>query len=74
VRSKNPGAAWGLLLVHAMLVDGQVIVTDAVSIRGGKTLTLIKDPRGADPGGAPAYHLPVWRVYRQHGSIAAEQR
>jgi hypothetical protein len=45
---------------RAMLVDGRLVVT-----RGGKTrdatsgtLTLIKDPRGADPGGAPAYHLP----------------
>jgi hypothetical protein len=41
---------------HAMLVDGRIVVT-----RDGakqKALTLIKDPRGADPGGAPAYHLP----------------
>jgi hypothetical protein len=42
---------------HAMLVDGQLIVTGAASVQGGK-LTLVKDPRGADPGGAPAYHLP----------------
>jgi hypothetical protein len=42
---------------HAMLVDGRLIVTGASSIRDGK-LTLVKDPRGADPGGAPAYHLP----------------
>jgi hypothetical protein len=42
---------------HAMLVDGQLIVTGAAGVRTGK-LTLIKDPRGADPGGAPAYHLP----------------
>lgn len=42
---------------RAMLVDGRMIVTGAANIRGGK-LTLIKDPRGADPGGAPAYHLP----------------
>ena len=27
-------------------------------IRNGNALTLVKDPRGADPGGAPAYHLP----------------
>ena len=40
-----------------MLVDGRLIVTGAAGIRNGK-LTLIKDPRGADPGGAPAYHLP----------------
>jgi len=42
---------------HAMLVDGRLIVTGAAGIRNGK-LTLTKDPRGADPGGAPAYHLP----------------
>jgi hypothetical protein len=43
---------------HAMLVDGRLIVTGAANIQNGKALTLIKDPRGADPGGAPAYHLP----------------
>jgi hypothetical protein len=43
---------------HAMLVDGRLIVSGAAAIRDRKTLTLIKDPRGADPGGAPAYHLP----------------
>ena len=43
---------------HAMLVDGRLIVTGAATVRSGKVLTLIKDPRGADPGGAPAYHLP----------------
>jgi hypothetical protein len=43
---------------HAMLTDGRLIVTGAASIRNGTALTLIKDPRGADPGGAPAYHLP----------------
>ena len=43
---------------HATLVDGRLIVTGVASIRDGKALTLIKDPRGADPGGAPAYHLP----------------
>jgi len=39
---------------HAMLVNGRLNVT------GTKIgpLTLVKDPRGADPGGAPAYHLP----------------
>jgi hypothetical protein len=41
---------------HAMLVDGRLIVTGA-GVRANK-LTLVKDPRGADPGGAPAYHLP----------------
>jgi hypothetical protein len=43
---------------HAMLVDGRLIVSGIASIKGGKALTLVKDPRGADPGGAPAYHLP----------------
>src|SRR5262245_12807444 len=39
---------------HAMLVDGRLTVP-----RGKQeSLTLVKDPRGADPGGAPAYHLP----------------
>jgi hypothetical protein len=41
-----------------MLVDGRLIVTGAERIPNGKALTLVKDPRGADPGGAPAYHLP----------------
>ena len=43
---------------HAMLADGRLIVTGAANMRNRRTLTLIKDPRGADPGGAPAYHLP----------------
>jgi hypothetical protein len=45
---------------HAMLADGRLIVTRAARTRNGNAakLTLIKDPRGADPGGAPAYHLP----------------
>ena len=43
---------------HAMLADGRLIVTGAAAIRNGNALTLVKDPRGADPGGAPAYHLP----------------
>jgi hypothetical protein len=43
---------------HAMLADGRLIVTGARGIRNGNALTLVKDPRGADPGGAPAYHLP----------------
>jgi hypothetical protein len=43
---------------HAMLADGRLIVTGAEGIRNGNGLTLVKDPRGADPGGAPAYHLP----------------
>ena len=45
---------------HAMLADGRLVVTRAASKQkeNGLTLVLIKDPRGADPGGAPAYHLP----------------
>jgi len=43
---------------RAMLADGRLIVTGAAAIRNGNALTLVKDPRGADPGGAPAYHLP----------------
>jgi hypothetical protein len=43
---------------HAMLADGRLIVTGAAGTRNGGALTLVKDPRGADPGGAPAYHLP----------------
>jgi hypothetical protein len=43
---------------HATLTDGRLIVTGSASVRNGSALTLIKDPRGADPGGAPAYHLP----------------
>ena len=43
---------------HATLADGRLIVTGVAGIRSGNALTLVKDPRGADPGGAPAYHLP----------------
>jgi hypothetical protein len=43
---------------HAMLADGRLVVTGAEGIRNRNALTLVKDPRGADPGGAPAYHLP----------------
>lgn len=43
---------------RAMLVDGRMMVTGIAGMRSGNSLTLIKDPRGADPGGAPAYHLP----------------
>ena len=43
---------------RANLVDGRMVVTGAANVPNAKTLTLIKDPRGADPGGAPAYHLP----------------
>ena len=43
---------------HAMLADGRLIVTGAAGARNGKPLTLVKDPRGPDPGGAPAYLFP----------------
>jgi hypothetical protein len=43
---------------HAMLADGRLVVTRAGSHQKKNALTLVKDPRGADPGGAPAYHLP----------------
>src|SRR5688572_618227 len=42
---------------RATLTNGRLIVTGAEDVRNA-TLTLVKDPRGADPGGAPAYHLP----------------
>jgi hypothetical protein len=41
-----------------MLADGRLVVTSAGSSKKVNALTLVKDPRGADPGGAPAYHLP----------------
>jgi hypothetical protein len=43
---------------HAMLTAGRLIVTPAGGKGKAGARTLIKDPRGADPGGAPAYHLP----------------
>ena len=43
---------------HANLVDGQLIVTRSTGARNGKPLTLVKDLRGPDPGGAPAYLYP----------------
>jgi hypothetical protein len=43
---------------QARLTDGRMIVTGSAGVRNGAALTLVKDPRGADPGGAPAYHLP----------------
>jgi hypothetical protein len=43
---------------HAMLTDGRLIVSGASGVRSGKPLTLVKDPRGPDPGGAPAYVFP----------------
>lgn len=43
---------------HAALADGRLVVTGDASRRNGHVLTLVKDPRGPDPGGAPAYLLP----------------
>ncbi len=43
---------------QAMLVDGRLSVTGIAGKPNRNALTLVKDPRGADPGGAPAYHLP----------------
>lgn len=44
---------------QARLVDGRLVVARASGRRNGAAeLTLVKDPRGADPGGAPAYHFP----------------
>jgi hypothetical protein len=43
---------------RAVLADGRLMVTGAEGLRNGSARTLVKDPRGADPGGAPAYHLP----------------
>jgi hypothetical protein len=43
---------------HATLADGRLVVTRTAGAQKGTALTLVKDPRGADPGGAPAYHLP----------------
>jgi hypothetical protein len=43
---------------HANLVEGQLIVTTTSGARNGKPLMLVKDLRGPDPGGAPAYLYP----------------
>jgi hypothetical protein len=43
---------------HATLVDGRLVVTGGAASRGGKGLTLVKDPRRPDPGARPAYYLP----------------
>lgn len=46
---------------HAVLADGRLLITKTTKAGNSKTgtaLTLIKDPRGADPGGALAYYLP----------------
>src|SRR5678815_5230369 len=34
---------------RAMLADGRLIVTGSAGVRNGNALTLVKDPRGADP-------------------------
>jgi hypothetical protein len=43
---------------RAMLTDGRLIVTGAPGNQKMKPLTLVKDPRGPDPGAAPAYLFP----------------
>jgi hypothetical protein len=43
---------------HALLADGRLIVTGSGGKRNGAALALVKDPRGPDPGGAPAYVFP----------------
>src|SRR5262245_1930997 len=43
---------------RAMLADGRLIVTSDTGARNRKPLTLGKDPRGPDPGAAPAYLFP----------------
>jgi hypothetical protein len=54
------GRVTSVVKQRARLVDGRLIVTTGAASRNGPAaeLTLVKDPRGADPGGAPAYHLP----------------
>ena len=59
VTSANPdGSIASVDDQHAMLVEGRLIVTGAAGAPNADGLTLVKDPRGADAGGAPAYHLP----------------
>jgi hypothetical protein len=55
--AKPDGGIRSVIKQHAMLADGRLLVTGP-RISNATTLTLVKDPRGADPGGAPAYHLP----------------
>jgi hypothetical protein len=43
---------------HAVLAEGRLIVTGSAGTRNGNELRLIKDPRGPDPGAAPAYVFP----------------
>ena len=65
--------AFGLLLLAAglhclrplwgddlfwQLANGRLIVTGSEGKRNGAALALVKDPRGPDPGGAPAYVFP----------------
>jgi hypothetical protein len=58
--ARPDGRITSVIRQRAVLVDGRLMVTAAGGARNGiaAKLTLIKDPRGADPGGAPAYHLP----------------
>jgi hypothetical protein len=55
--AKPDGSIRSVNKQRAMLADGRLLVTGA-GISNATALTLVKDPRGADPGGAPAYHLP----------------
>ena len=58
--AKPDGGITSVEKQHARLVEGRLIVMRAAGRRNGNAaeLALVKDPRGADPGGAPAYHLP----------------
>jgi hypothetical protein len=57
---------------HAMLVDGRLIVTGSAGKRNGNALALVKDPRGPDPGAAPAYLFPPGTPPAQPTVSAAE--
>ena len=61
-RSRSPTRAAASDLSRSSMPcspTGRLIVTGSGGGRNGNALTLVKDPRGADPGGAPAYHLPA---------------
>src|SRR4029453_10517449 len=55
----NPdGKVRSVVAQHAVLVDGRLIVTGAAGARNGDACARGKDPRGPDPGAAPAYLFP----------------
>src|SRR5262245_43065194 len=56
--ARPDGRVQSVVKQHAMLADGRLIVTGVAGVRNGKPLTLGKDPRGPDPGAAPAYLFP----------------